>query len=818
MRFASRFVFMLCFLGITFGTLPSLSYAICARVKIEIKQELTLERQGFSAHMRINNGIDFSSLEDVHVAVSFMDEDGNPVQATSDPGNSDAFFYIRVDEMENIETVDGSGTVAAGSSADIYWLIVPAPGASNGLESGALYYVGATLSYTLDGQEKSVEVSPDYIFVKPMPEMTLDYFLPTDVYGDDPHTVEIEPIIPYSLGVLVSNNGYGTAWDLKIESAQPEIVENELGLLIGFKIVGSEVNGEAATPSLLADFGDIAPNSKGTARWLMTSSLSGKFIDFEAEFTHTDELGGELTSLISAVNTHTLVGDVLVDLPGRDLIRDFLAEDTGILSVYESDAGVTEVLDQSSHAALVPDPVSGEGYYTLSVPVTAGFMYVQLSDPEGGNRELLEVIRSDGKRIAITNGWLSKTRDEDGPWQHSVNLFDVNTTDSYTLVFVDPAVIPDAPVMQFIPNRTVSAGDQVSFLIEASDPDGTIPTLSASSLPMGAEFVDEGNTGNGIATGIFDWTPAVGQSGSYRMFFSASDGRFTTTKSAVINVATSEDIDGDGLSNTLEESTCTDPNKADTDNDGLMDGEEDRNRNGVVDPGESNPCDSDTVDSDGDGISDVWELFYFDNLDRNGTGDFDQDGSRDLDEFEDDTDPSVPDIRLQLTTGLNLISIPISIEPALSASELLTEFTQALISISCIDPVSQTVAEMSYNNGNPQGDDFTLLPGAGYILTAAEPADSLLRGEAAAHGVDFSTGSNLVGFIALVDGYSAYQLLQDIGDATVVASIQRFNRSTGQFETVAYQDGNPVGPDFVIIRGEGYIITMHQEVAGFVVP
>ena len=188
-----------------------------------------------------------------------------------------------------------------------------------------------------------MEVSPDYIFVKPMPEISLDYFLPIDVYGDDPHTVEIDPIIPYSLGVQVSNNGFGTAWDLKIESAQPEIVENELGLLIGFKIEGSEVNGEPATPSLLVDFGDIAPNSKGTARWLMTTSLSGKFIDFEAEFTHADELGGELTSLISAVNTHTLVGDVVVDLPGRDLIRDFLAEDAGVFRVYESDAGVTEV-------------------------------------------------------------------------------------------------------------------------------------------------------------------------------------------------------------------------------------------------------------------------------------------------------------------------------------------------------------------------------------------------------------------------------------------------------------------------------------------
>lgn len=32
--------------------------AVCARVKIEIKQELTLERQAFDATMKINNGLD----------------------------------------------------------------------------------------------------------------------------------------------------------------------------------------------------------------------------------------------------------------------------------------------------------------------------------------------------------------------------------------------------------------------------------------------------------------------------------------------------------------------------------------------------------------------------------------------------------------------------------------------------------------------------------------------------------------------------------------------------------------------------------------
>src|SRR5687768_56126 len=49
----------------------------------------------------------------------------------------------------------------------------------------------------------------------------------------------------------------------------------------------------------------------------------------------------------------------------------------------------------------------------------------------------------------------------------------------------------------------------------------------------------------------------------------------------------------------------TDPNDADSDNDGLPDGVEDANQNGRVDPGETDPNDSDT---DNDGVDDGTEV------------------------------------------------------------------------------------------------------------------------------------------------------------------------------------------------------------------
>jgi len=64
-----------------------------------------------------------------------------------------------------------------------------------------------------------------------------------------------------------------------------------------------------------------------------------------------------------------------------------------------------------------------------------------------------------------------------------------------------------------------------------------------------------------------------------------------------------QDQDGDGLPDQMERNAenPTDPTDADSDDDGLADGQEDRNANGRVDPGETDPNKS---DSDGDGTPD----------------------------------------------------------------------------------------------------------------------------------------------------------------------------------------------------------------------
>ena len=506
--------------------------SLCAVVKIEIAQRLTLERQGFDAHMRIKNGLPHTALNSVSVNVTFADLNGGAVTATSDPNNTNALFFIRLSSMDNIGSVSGSGSVAAATTADIHWLIIPARGAGGATPAGVQYLVGATLSYTLDGETHTMEVEPDTIYVKPMPTLVLDYFLPADVYGDDPFTALIEAPVPFPLGVRVGNDGPGNAHSVKIESSQPKIVENERGLLVGFDITGSEVNGAAATDSLLVDFGDVNAGCSGVAQWTMECSLSGRFTAFTASFTHSDELGGELTSLIESVGTHTLLHLVLCDVPGRDAVRDFLAKDGEALKLYESDYIDTAVADLSTLASLSLLSTDGSrATYRFSLPTGAGLVYASQPFADADAWQIVSATRDDGKALSLDNVWFYKHRDRGSdPWEHTLRLFDAEGGHSYSIVVENVSGAPQAPVLAHIGDKVGVIGDPLGlgFLVQASDANGTVPLLTTTALPPGATFTF--TTNNGIAEGVFLWRPTDAQRGVWPVRFTASDGALSDSE------------------------------------------------------------------------------------------------------------------------------------------------------------------------------------------------------------------------------------------------------------------------------------------------
>lgn len=130
--------------------------SICARVKIEILQELTLEREAFEVRMTIHNGVAGMSIDNIRVAVNFADEDRQPVDPTDNPNDLSAKFFIRLQGGYSIP-----GSIVGGTSSTIKWLIIPAPGAASTNGVGEPHYVGATLKYRAGGEDQEVVVDPD---------------------------------------------------------------------------------------------------------------------------------------------------------------------------------------------------------------------------------------------------------------------------------------------------------------------------------------------------------------------------------------------------------------------------------------------------------------------------------------------------------------------------------------------------------------------------------------------------------------------------------------------------------------------------------
>jgi len=101
------------------------------------------------------------------------------------------------------------------------------------------------------------------------------------------------------------------------------------------------------------------------------------------------------------------------------------------------------------------------------------------------------------------------------------------------------------------------------------------------------------------------------------------------------------DSDGDGLPDEVELMTQTNPYKEDTDEDGIIDGLEDLNHNGIVDYNETDPRNPDT---DNDGIEDGYELSEELNpLKDDANEDKDQDGYSNLVESQNETNPNLQD-------------------------------------------------------------------------------------------------------------------------------------------------------------------------------
>ena len=135
------------------------------------------------------------------------------------------------------------------------------------------------------------ELYPVKLTVKPSPELDLTYFMQRDILGDNALTPDvIEKSVPAEFALLINNKGNGEATNVNILTNQPEIVDNEKGLLVKFEILSSMVNGKDKTlalgGSVASNFGNIPAKKQAYAQWELKCDLLGHFTSYDVEATH----------------------------------------------------------------------------------------------------------------------------------------------------------------------------------------------------------------------------------------------------------------------------------------------------------------------------------------------------------------------------------------------------------------------------------------------------------------------------------------------------------------------------------------------------
>jgi len=431
---------------------------VCATVELQIDQELVVTRSAVEATLGIENLSD-DPITNLSFQIDIFDTAGNRVND---------LFVIQVPTLTGLTGVNSLGTLAGNSLGTARWIIIPTDDAA---PSGPTEYrVGGSLVYHQGGRQVAIPFQADSVTVLPNPQLEIHYFHQRDVFADDPFTDVIEPSQPYSLAVLIENYGAGVAKNLSITSAQPQIIENEKGLLIDFRIVATEVAGQPLSPSLTANFGDLGPGQTVIGQWLLTSTLQGHFVEYSATFQHLDGLGDPRLSLIKSVDIHELIHLVNAG-ENSDMRPDFLTNDDG------DTLGLPDTLwfsdgSQATVEVAADVEVSGDGLSrTLTAGVSSGWSYFSVVLPEQPGLRLVKVVRQDGSEIPVGANLWTTDRTFLQPTQRPidedrVHLLDFDSTGTYTLVF-EEFTLPAVAVQQVgqpIPAQRTTPVDSIDVV------------------------------------------------------------------------------------------------------------------------------------------------------------------------------------------------------------------------------------------------------------------------------------------------------------------------------------------------------------------
>ncbi|MBD3401735.1 tandem-95 repeat protein, partial [candidate division GN15 bacterium] len=202
--------------------------------------------------------------------------------------------------------------------------------------------------------------------------------------------------------------------------------------------------------------------------------------------------------------------------------------DVTFTATDDSSATDAEVVTITVNQVNLPPELAAIGPRSTTEGVNLNFT-VNATDPDG-NLASLSAAPLPANATFTDNGdgtgTFDITPDFDQAGVYNITFTatdDSSATDQEVVTLTINDAGNQAPILDPIGPQAVDEGQLLTFAVSASDPDGTIQSLTASNLPTGATFTD-----NGDGTGSFEWTPDFTQQGTYNVVITATDNLFGT--------------------------------------------------------------------------------------------------------------------------------------------------------------------------------------------------------------------------------------------------------------------------------------------------
>ena len=413
---------------------------ICASISLQFSQKAVFSRQAFRGTLTVTNGHESAAMDSVVLTLKVINQQTGAVATMHE-------FQINMESLEgftgNMNLEDG-WSLAGNSTGVATVLFIPTKYAA--LTADVNYSFGGELTYKdpNTGLKMTYTLMPQILTVSPSPNLQLTYFMQRDILGDDALTEDVvEPMEEAEFALLINNIGNGDAKNMRIKTEQPQIVDNEKGLLIKFQLTRSLHNGESVSfgldGSIANSLGDIAAHSTDYVQWFLTSTLLGHFTNYNISATHLTSYGNPDMSLLDTVTIHELIRSVDIPSGIAWLCNDI--EDARDMpdALYGADGSLFDVRPASTAQMSWVD----EKHYQLSINGRSGWIYGNVQDMTNGNQQLTRVIRSsDGKEMSLRNFWQTHVTLRDGKkplYENKIHFLDsiASSDEIYDLYFED---------------------------------------------------------------------------------------------------------------------------------------------------------------------------------------------------------------------------------------------------------------------------------------------------------------------------------------------------------------------------------------------